>query len=377
MAIVRSLLIKIGFVNDRAAQSQADKAISTFKRKALLAASAITYAFTRVASYFSDFANKILDTDEFSKHIGVAIEQLYAMQKAAEKVARIEEKDFQTAITNIQKMFVDLKTNSNYELQEIADALGFKVDRINDNGASLFQKILNGLANVRAESERSRIAENIFKGVDYRKFASLASNMDKFAEATKEFAKSGQEIKESLQSFKDYADSIRELTQAWEAFVVTISKNVIPVLRELIDPLKQVFDLVRFSGNFWKTIFKGDLEGFKSNLKVGSKLLDPAFETVGNAATGTTKFIGDALSGFFGPWFKSINDYVENREGYQYNPVPTMGGSPQVTVNNEISVSPGTTSEQAQYMADQISQVVEESINTTFRQIQYNNPVVE
>lgn len=378
MSIVRSLLIKVGFANDRQSESNANRSINRFKSRALLAASAIGYAFGRVASYFNDFANNILDTDLFAKHIGIAIEDLYALQKAAQKVARIEEKDFQTAIGNIHRMFHDLKVGASGELQAISDSLGIQLDRVNDNGATIFNKILTALSQVEDASQRSRIAENIFKGVDYKKFASLAGNMTEFASATKEFASQGKEVGESLGTLNDYVQAVNSLNQAWQSFVVTIAKDVIPVLTQLLGPLEQVFELAKVSGNFYKTIFQGNLQGFKDNLKEGSRLLDPVFESIANAAKGTGRFLSSALEDYGKPAFQSVVDYVENKEGYSYsNGISNPMGSPNVTINNEITVPNGTTEDQAKFIADSIQRTIEDSIQSTFMQIQYNNPVVE
>jgi hypothetical protein len=385
MSIVRSLLIKIGFQNDRSSFNAAEKSVSRFKTKAVAAAGAISYAFVKVASYFTNFASNILDTNEFSKHIGIAIDDLYALQRAAQKVARIEEKDFQTALGNIQKMFNDLRMGAGGELQHIADYTGIQVDRINDTAQTIFFKFLGYLQGINSEAERSRIAENLFKGVDFKKFANLAGNMERFTDSAKDFAENGQKISGQITQLEGYIEAVNELGIAWQNFVVGISSHVIPVIQDLISPLSQVFgyvkdisNIVKFSKDFWGTIFTGDIEGFKENAKFGSKILDAPFAAVGSAASGAGKFISDLISENLGPFWQRFVDYAEGRDRHPDFMRPGMaGGAPNVTVNNEINVPAGTTEEQAQYTADRIQRTIDESIDNTWRMIQYNYPTVE
>lgn len=379
MAIVRELLIRVGLVGDKKSASQVEKSISTFKKRALIAVSAITFAFQRVSNFFSDFATRILDTDEFSRHIGLAIEDLYALQKAASSVARVEERDFRIALGNIQKMFFDLRTGANQELDLIAHYLGFNIDTINDDGTTIFLKILHGLSKVEDAAERSRIAENIFKGTDFAKFATLAGSMEKLAEETKKFSASGNAISGQIERLKAYEKSVRSLKDAWDDFVISASEHLIPVLTGMLQALKdftpafeEVFTSLKAIKDFWGSIFdfwgataQADWEGIKeSSRRMSNSLtaLDDSLTRVQRQAAenqqGTSQI---AIS----PEGKVL------RQGIDYF------GAPPINITNEIRVPEGTTTEQAAYMMDEIGRVVQDSIMSAFMQIQHENPLVE
>lgn len=385
MAIVRELLIRVGLVGDKKKAAQVEKSIQGFAKRATIAIGAITYAFQRVVSSFSDFANRILDTNEFSQHIGLAIEDLYALQKAATKVARIEEKEFQSALGNIQKMYFDLRTGASQELDLIAYYLKFSLDRTQDDATTIFLKILNGLSKIKDESARSNIAKNIFKGLDFSKFSALAGDMEKLAEETKNFSKSGIEISKSIDGLKEYEQSVRSLKDTWDEFVLAAAKDIVPALTDILNAVKSftpaISPLIKSLSaikDFWvgfSDFLKGGFTGDWKDTESGVKKMHSSLINL-------DKSLSETAEAIFGPHKRDLRrhpalDYLFDGRGRLIKHGSTTMSTPSVTISNEINVPPGTTESQAQFMSERIGQVVQEAINQTFMQIQHENPLVE
>ena len=367
MAIVRELLIRLGFVTDKKAINETNNAITGFKTRFAIAATAASYAFTKLVSFFGDIATATLDSKELADSLGISLKELTALANAAQKF-RIDPKDFQSALSKINKSFQDFKTGASGALAEIARQMNFEIDR--DGGpVKVFEQILKYLSTIEDKTERIRIAGSVFGDSLAPRIAEMAVNLDEFNQSVAEFEKLGQIAQDSLPTLKKYEDAVNALSRAWGQFTLSISQTVFPVLQKIIEYLT-------IASDFYRTLFSGDLEGFKGTLKQGSKFLDPLFDGVKSGFNSTT----DYLSGFLKTpeWVQSVIDYVENKPGYQYGMAGSASGmSPTITVNNDISVPLGTDSEMAKSIADSVSQGVEDAINRTFIDIQNNNPTVE
>lgn len=377
MAIVRELLIRLGFQTDKKAINATNQAITGFKTRFAIAATAATYAFSKITQFFGDIATATLDSAELAKTLGVSLKELTAIQAAAQQVGRLDFKQTSQAFSGLNKMLNNFRTGADQTLQEIARGLKFEVDR-EGGPQKLFDQILTGLSQIATEQERIRISSNIFGDELGPKIAALATNIDAFKESTKNFADVGAEAEKQLPAFRAYEQSVNALTQSWTKFTLAISQTVFPVLQKLIEYLTIMSDFAR-------SVFTLDGSGVKSSLNAASSLLDPLFEKTGlnNISDFFKKNVfggQSALNGLDGSFLQRLKDYAENKPGYQYQGFlnPAMaGGAPNITNNIDISVPPGTTAEQAEYMSTQIKNAVRESVDDTFREIQYNNPQVE
>lgn len=165
------------------------------------------------------------------------------------------------------------------------------------------------------------------------------------------------------------------MTAAWNKFAQSLSTVVFPVLQWMLEHLAKIADLTR-------NIFNWDTAGIKGSLNEISKSFDTFFEaTLLSKVSNWFKDMwgGDSLLNLAQPGVLGrINDYIENKPGYQYTGFLTGGATaPSVTNNIEISVPDGTTEEQAEYMSSRIQQAVDVSVMNVFQHIQNNNPVVE
>lgn len=375
MAIVRELLIRLGFQTDKKAINETNRAITGFKTRFAIAATAASYAFKVIKDFFGDIATALLDSDELARSLGISLNELRAMQEVAQKF-RIRPEQLAGVFAVLQKDLNEFAQGFG-RLPEIARQLGIEISR--DTGPKeLFDQYIKAIRNIENEQERIRISTALFGDKIGAKISDLSLKYDDFKEAVKQAYDQLENQPDVLPEAKKFEESINNLTTAWNKFAQSISVIVFPVLQYTIEHLTLISDLLR-------TIFNVDSAGVKNTLNSASKLLDPIFEKTGlNYVSDYFKntFFGgqSALNGLDENTFSRLTDYIENKPGYQYNGflAPAGGGSmPNVTNNIDISVPPGSTQDQAEYISSQVQQAVDSSIMNTFYQIQNNNPVVE
>lgn len=375
MAIVRELLIRLGFQTDKKAINETNRAITGFKTRFAIAATAATYAFKVIKDFFGDIATATLDADELSRTLGVSLNELRAMQQVAQQF-RIRPEQLAGAFTIIQKDLNEFRQGFG-RLPEIARQLGIEISK--DTGPKeLFDRYIQAIRGIENEQERIRIASALFGQELGAKISDLSQDYDSFKQAVREAYEQLEKQPDILPQAKAFEKSINSLSDSFNRLAQSLSTVVFPVLQFLIDQLTALSDLV-------KSVFTGDLSGIKGALNSASKSLDPLFEfTRLNKVSDWFKdtFFGgqSALNGIDGSFLNRVNDYIENKPGYQYQGFlsPAMaGGTPNVTNNIDISVPAGTTEEQAEYMSNQLQQAIDASIMNTYYQIQNNNPVVE
>lgn len=372
MSIVRSLLIKVGFVTDKQTINQTNKAIAGFKTRFAIAASAATYAFSKIANYFTDVAYAALDAEKLARSLGVSFVEFTKLQKAFQAFG-VDDKQFNAFFEGLNQNLFNFRYKLDGELVKLAQAFNFKPDEIKDV-TEIFDAVINKLSTIQNFAQRKDFAEAFFKGMGER-LATIAGRLDEFKSKVDESDTAAKNLEKSLPAFEKYREAVNGLSEAWQNFVIVTSEYVIPALTKLIDYLKPALQILTAVTGIYSSLFKGDKQGIIDNAKSASKALDPAFEGVNSAYQGTKNVVGEFLSDIFSPWWQRFNDYVENRD-YGMTPATAMG-APIVTNNIDIQVGPGTTEQQAQFMSDRIEQQVEESIMSTFQRIQNNNPMVE
>lgn len=376
MSIVRSLLISIGFVNDKKAINETNNAITGFKTRFALVATTAAYAFKVVKDFFTDIASATLDSEELAKSLGTSLNELTALQQAAQKF-RIKPEQFSGALSILQKDLFDFKQGFG-RLPELARQVGIEISR-ETNAIGLFDQILEKLRGIDDEQERIRVASNIFGRELGARFSNLSQNIDGFKESVKQAYVELESLPDITEDAKKYEDAVNGLGNAFDRLVRQLGKFVFPALEGL-------FNYLEILSRFYGSLFSGDFSGVKRVLNDASGLLDPLFEK-----TGLNK-VSDFFKGLFGgnSLLNSIDQesinrllkYVENREQTQQAPFTGYGnpfGGWASTVENKIDINmpQGTSGEQAIFLGNQIERMISDSINATFQEIQYNNPQVE
>ena len=367
MAIVRELLVRLGFQTDKRAINQANQAITGFRTRFAFVAAAATYAFSRIGNFFNDIAKATLASDDLAKSLGVSLGELTKIQGAAQKVGRLDFRQTAAAIQKVQDLMISFRQGISAEFANIARDAGVSGFFLDPKGDAIenFKTILQYLGSIKVETERIRIAENIF-GKDLKnRISDLAVEFDKFEKSIPDFEQVGKDAENSLQSFKDYQDAINSLTAAWTNLTLKLSQTVIPLLTNISNILAGLSDV-------YLGLFSLDLSTLKQGANAVSKALDPLFN-----ATGLYKVPEFIKSGKAKETLDNVIDYTFNPS--LYSPDRIRDTLPNVTMNTEfnIKVPEGTDQQSAQYISEEVGVVLRDSFYNMLQNIQNNNPVIE
>ena len=375
MAIVRELLVKIGFVTDKKAINATNSAITGFRTRFALAATAATYALSKLTGFFNDLAQASLEAKGLAATLGISIEELNALNKGFKKFD-FNDAQIITVLSNLNQKFQDFRTGASDEIGKVADGLKFEVDR-NAGPLKFFRDYLEALSKVDNEQQRIKVATAFFG----KELAPLISNLSQdvagLDTAIGNAFKANPDLSEQTQALKNYRESVKDLTNAWENFSLSLSKTVLPALTTLINYFEVVSD-------FYSGIFSGDKNLLTQGLKRGSALLDPAWNAIGL----------NHVSDFFRDFAKNNRthlDIAQERhlagvEGYELNPIMFPAAynflkgsttSPSMNNNIEINVASGTEHQQLQDISQSVREAITDSMLQMFSQIQNNNPQVE
>lgn len=368
MAIVRELLIRLGFQTDRKAINETNRAITGFKTRFAVVSTAAAYAFKVVKDFFDGIASATLDADELARSLGISLNELIAMQQAAQKF-RIKPEQFAGVLSLLQKDLNDLAQGFG-RLPEIVRQLKIDINR-DTTPIELFDKIIEKIREVENEQERIRIATELFgQGIGTR-ISDLSQDFDGFKQSVSEAYDTLKNTPDITDSLRAYEQSINGISNSLYNLFKVIVVSVAPAIQKLAEWLEVVVRL-------YSSILSLDLEGLKKAGSQGYNILSNAVSTVGNAiGSGYTSFVD---------WLDSYARYDpemrRERPPESYGPNWIESQLPESWVNYinnkvDVNVPQGTTQEQATYLGEQIDRMVEDSIMNTFYQIQNNNPVVE
>lgn len=370
MAIVRELLVRLGFQTDRKGINQANQAISSFRTKFAFIAAGATYAFSRISSFFTDVSRAALSADDLARSLGISLRDLTKIQGAAQQAGRIDFEQTAQALGRVQDLLTGFLSGTDETLSRIANspAFSFEIDR--ESVTNNFDFILKGLANIQDESRRIQIAKNIF-GKDIGVAVSrLAKNFDNFKSSIPDFEQLGVDAQNAIPELEKYQRAINNLSTAWMGLANSLTTTVIPALTKVTEYLTSAVEI--YSG-----LFSGDDSLLAKGLKKGSQLLDPLFQ-----ATGL-----DKVSNFFkdfrennraAEYWKATMDYIENRPGYQSPGMIARGQAPLV-MNTEfnINIPSGNTEEMKSYLSEDVNEAFMRLQRQYFENIKNNNPVIE
>ena len=162
MAIVRELLIKLGFQTDKKAINETNRAITGFKTRFAIAATAATYAFKVIKDFFTDIASATLDSEELARTLGISLNEFTALTQAAQKF-RIKPDQFAGVLSTLQKDLNDFLQGFG-RLPEIARQLKIEINR-DTTPIELFEKIIQAIRAIEDETQRIRVANELFPGL--------------------------------------------------------------------------------------------------------------------------------------------------------------------------------------------------------------------
>jgi hypothetical protein len=364
MSIVRSLLISIGFKTDKKAINETNRAITGFKTRFAIAATAASYAFKVIKDFFTDIAAATLDSEELARSLGISLNELTAMQQAAQKF-RIKPEQFSGVLSMLQKDLNEFVQGFG-RLPELARQIGIEIAR-DTTPIQLFDKIIEKIREIEDEQQRIRIASAIFGEQLGVRISDLSQNFDGFKESVKDAYEELQKLPDITPEAKAYEQAVNGMGQAFDRLVRQLGTYVFPALEKL-------FNYLEYVSKFYGTLFSGDFAGFKEVLDIGSKKIDEIAQSFSDKVTAAIDY---------------LNPYVTYDPTAPRTPAPESYGPSWIEsqlpaswvsyVNNQVdmNVPSGTSAEQTAYLGDQVQRMIEDSILDTFYQIQNNNPQVE
>lgn len=336
MSIVRELLISVGFKVDNKGANNVNKSIGRIISRYRLMALAAVYAFSRVARFFTGMAKEITDADTLARRLNITLAEIAAIQRAGLEFG-FDEKQINSVLTTVNKLFEEMRSGSGDTLKNISKSLNFEVDEVQDNVVSILFKILQGLNdNLIHESDRLRVSGTIFGEDLSRTISDVSKNLDAFRIAIKNFSEYGKQVEASTPDFERYQKAVSDFSNAWRDFMERLTTTLLPTFTFIFDRLTDILNSFRANPNY-------DPNGYKKYVPQFLNDIDDYFKSLLPAS-----------------WFSQ-----------------SALATPNITINNDISVPPGSTEDQAKFMSEEISQRVQDTIDNSWRQIQNNSPMVE
>lgn len=368
MAIVRELLIRLGFQTDKKAINETNRAITGFKTRFAVAATAATYAFKVIKDFFNDIAAATLDSDELARSLGISLNELVALQQAAQNF-RIKPEQFAGVLSMLQKDLNEFVQGFG-RLPELARQIGIEISR-DTTSLQLFDMIIEKIRTIENEQERIRIASAIFGDQLGTRISDLSQDFDGFRDSVARAYEELEKTPDVTPQLREYEKALNSISNSLYNLFRTIVVELAPAVQKLAEWLDIV---VRLSSS----LLSFGLDRIKSVGREGWDFL-----------AGTAGAIGDKISS----GWKSFKDWLTPYVTYDPNApraAPQMSTGPNWIesqlpaswvnyINNsvDVNVPQGTSQEQATFLGEQIDRMVEDSIMNTFYQIQNNNPVVE
>lgn len=379
MSIVRELLIKIGFVTNKQTQTAVNKTVTQTKKnlqatskaaqsatktstkaqkslfavgkRMLLGWTAALFAVKKFFNFFNNVAIKVLDNDILARSIGLAREELAALNSEARNFG-FKENQFSGILGVLDKMNRDVR-NGVTSFHKLNQQLRIN---ISPEGTALdtLRTILEGVSKLDTEKSRIDFLNDLFPGMGVQ-LSDLSQDLDNFYSNV---AKSTQRNKNSvvdIETFKNFTKEINRFTEIFKRLIETITNEFLPSLTFILETINDVLNIFQATYNLIRRLVTGDFEAIKESFK-------PTFNTI--------KEYGQ-------PAFDFLKQGVIDATQY-FLPNPSFGMTPvNVSLNNTIQVPYGTTAEQAVAITSQVENQIAYAMNRVFINIQNNNPLVE
>lgn len=322
-AVIRSLLVGIGFRVNRQSMTQANTSILGVRAGLGLAATAAIVAANRVQRFFSDVVQSTIATDQLARSLGLARRQIDGIQTAGTEFGLTRE-DSLKSLEKLNELLRDTRRGGG-ELYKLSRRINFNFDP-KGNANQLLQDILISLSQISDEETRIEAASEIFGKNLGVAFSDISQNIDKFNSSANKAANNSLLTGNSVKVAQEYKVAIEELSRTWEQFASSLTVLVFPVLNKLL----KILNLI--------------VSGYTQLFTSISRSL-PSFLT-GSSSNGRTL---------------------------------TDNSNRGINVNNEmvVNINTGTTREQANTVAQEFASTVGDIIFDVFQTIGYQNPDIE
>lgn len=372
--IVRELFIRLGFVKDKASVEEANETVRSFKTRSIVAASAVTFAFAKMFQYLNNISRATLDADQLSRSLGVTVNELNGIIEAL-KQFNLSDSDAVSVLTQVNKLTRDFK-NGLGDLPKIARRLRFEPDR-DGNAEKTLNQILLALSKIENEQTRINEAARIFGDSLAAGVADASRDLDNFSRVSSEFSKlTVEELDAQKNAAKEYRQSLNDLNQALLRLSQSVVQHIVPVFTKFVDLITEMV-------GFYRTLFTGKFDESLDFAKKIGEIVDPVTRPVVDLLSG----IKSSALGLFDSGvnaFDRFKNYAISDASMRPAPGVAFGGyfsggssGANITVNNEISVPPGTSQETAEYISTEIERNMNRAFRDGFIEIQNDNPQVE
>lgn len=342
MAIVRELLVKIGFQTDKRAINETNKAISGFKTRFALVATSAAFATKFIADAFKALASDVLDSDELARSLNLTLNEFTALQRGFQKF-RINDQQVSQVFSNLQKDLNEFRQGYG-RLPELIRQTGLDISK-DTSVTEYFDKLTGYLQKFENEQDRIKVASEFFGQNLAVKLSDLARDFDLFKLSVGDAYTQLKDAPDITGPLKEYEQSINDITNSFKDVFKTLVVELSPAIQALSEWVKVVTKL-------YSSLLSFNLTGLKEAGTAGFGLLSSFGELVGNKINSGINY---------------LNPYIPKDNA----PMPSM------TNNIEVLVPGGTQLEQAEYIADSIQNAVQQVFDYNFSLIQSNNPVVE
>lgn len=337
-SIVRSLLVNIGFQVKKSDEKNVSRSINKVKSNLSVLYSSSLYlysqlfrglsrVFSQVSSGFTDF----LDNKEFSSSISLTIREVESLEKAFSDF-RIGGDEFRSIFQRIQKDIDDFRLGDG-RLPNLLFTTGIQFSP--DEGVlGLFTKLIEYIRKFRDE-DKGGIINAIFPGSNIERIKELSKSFDDFRDSVKGAYDQLKDSPNISEQAAEYERKVNDLSRAWVRFSRDLLSLVYPAIKFILDVLN---NLVSSADHLINNFKISDLP----------KILDP-FPSLG----------GDDYSA------------IMSRERLRFSPS-------NANINTEINISvPNSAVDDPDSLATTLKEQIDEALFRSYKEIQYDNPVIE
>jgi hypothetical protein len=337
--IVRELVTRLSFAFNRNNLDRFEQSVTSFKVRVAATTAAITFAVNKILNAFTELANENLSFKNIAEQAGIAASEFQALKGAAVDLG-VSSENFTKGFSKLAQGLQQAKRGFG-PIFEFFQKSGGKI-RLpsallsdSENLKNLFVDINGYLKDIPNQADRLYVLKDIFDPESASQWDRYFSHTLEEQQAALENNRlSTKEIENQNKLLLEYSNTVNKISKEWDSVYRQIATLILPVVNFLLERTN--------------AIIKGLRQVF-------------------NHETGVFGFLKESITKPFPK--RSTPALFAGAQGNNLNN--------NINTNIEINVPPGTTETQTQYMADSLTEAIEEMFQYKAREIMNNNPQVE
>jgi len=341
--IVRELVTKLSFVFNRAGLDTFERAVKGFKNNIVFTAGEIASAVKESFEFLHNLAQSRINLKDMADFAGITTEEFVAMRNAAQKMG-VQTENFDQALSGIAQSLKEATVGAGEFFRIIQETGEFRMPKFGQEAKNIrnfFEDLFNYIDKIENRSEKLRTLQNILK-TDRAATAQFLRLIERGRDAYVDMIEKERPFAAQLQQQEAAAlrlqQAVDRFDAAWVKAKETLVGSVLPVLANVLELFNAIADKI---GQLFDAMPKG-FTGLIPNL---------GLESFTGLLPNISKFFGGE---------EAVKDVSVNN-----------------SINIQIDVPPGTTEEQASFMANEIRQQMQDVINQNARQMISSNSMVE